>query len=190
MFWRTEDATNAKIFQPGRKSDTEKLNDGVPRRGVYTLKIRMEIILDMMATIKKTNRATQTHENRTIVVRREKAHLTDMAVAPKIVPGCQKHLSQARVGVRQRFPAIFPPVGSLPKQRSRFLIFQKKLEMKKETAFKSHRDNSRKYAGKHMNKSMGISRFREKERKRKRKARSGPDLHEYDTNTGKRADKL
>lgn len=144
----------------------------------------------MMATIKKTNRATQTPEYLTIVVRREKAHLTDMAVAPKIVPGCQKHLSQARVGVRQRFPAIFPPVGPLPKPRSRFLIFQKKLEVQKKTAFKSPSENSRKYAGKHMNKRMRIVEVYEKEREGKRKAGSGPDLHENDTNTGKRADNL
>ena len=123
----------------------------------------------MMATIKNTNRATQTHEHLTIIVRREKAHLTDMAVAPKIVPGCQKHLSQARVGVRQRFPAIFPPVGSLPNPRSRFFIFQKKLEVKKETASKSHSENSRKYAGRHMNKRMGNMRFAKKKGKEKEK---------------------
>ena len=146
------------------------------------------MILDMMATIRKTNRATQTYESLTIVVRREKAHLTDKAVAPKIVPGCQKHLSQARVGKRQRFPAIFPPVGSLPKPRSRFLISQKKLKVKNETASKSHGENSRNYAGKPRNESVGNMKFAKKERKRKRKAWSGPDLHEYGTNTGERAD--
>lgn len=119
----------------------------------------------MMATIKKTIRATQTLEHLTIVVRPEKAHLTDMAVAPKIVPGCQKHLSQARVGVRQRFPAIFPPVGSLPKPRSEFLIFQKKLEVKKKPASKSHSKKLKKYAGKHTNKSMGNMRFAKKKEK-------------------------
>ena len=123
-------------------------------------------------------------------MRREKAHLTDMAVAPKIVPGCQKHLSQARVGVRQRFPAIFPPVGSLPNPRSRFFTFQKKLKVKKETASRSHSENSRKYAGKQYEQKNGEYEICEKEGKRKRKARSGPDLHEYDTNTGKRADNL
>lgn len=41
-----------------------------------------------------------------------------------------------------------------------------------------------------MNKRMGVIEVYGKEREGKRKARSGPDLHKYDTNAGKRADNL